>query len=245
MGKYKMDDMNWLEIGEHLKEDCRIVVPLGSIEEHGYLSIATDTLFTETVANDACCGSGVLMSRCLPFGCSHFSINFPGTISLRTRTLCLVVEDIVDSLFRQGFRRIVLISGHGGNTVLSGKIEELHLDRPNLNIYFYYIWDKLGPYVTTIETENGWMRGNHASWIEVQPFTKIAAIPNKSKKVKNDTEFPIWPLNARTARKHLGDGVIGGEYDIDSDEIKKSILTEAADGFRKFLFSLPKTESKD
>jgi creatinine amidohydrolase len=101
--------LTWIDIEERLADDKRVVIPLGATEEHAYLSLATDTIVAEKVSKEACQRANVLLAPAMPFGCSAFAINYPGTISMRTQTMCNVVEDIIDCLYRQGFRRLIFV----------------------------------------------------------------------------------------------------------------------------------------
>jgi creatinine amidohydrolase len=218
-------DLNWSAVERRVAGDCRIVVPLGATEEHGALSLASDTIFIDHVTRGACRRAGVLRAPALPFGCSSFAVNYPGTISLRAVTMAHVIEDVVDCLYRQGFRRIVFVTGHGGNEVITGVISEAHLDRPRSNIYYRNAWDGMTRAVHRISDERGLGRAEHASWIEVQPETRVGPVPTGLKRFPETPDFPLFPLNSRTAREYLGDGVVEGVYDL-GDEVELARLRE-------------------
>jgi creatinine amidohydrolase len=96
------------------------VVPLGATEQHGpHLPSGTDTLHAEYVAREAATRASVriplVVTPTLPFGSSEHHFPFGATISLPTTVYYEAVTGIVESLFRDGFRRVFLVNGHGGN----------------------------------------------------------------------------------------------------------------------------------
>jgi len=97
-----------------------VVVPLGATEQHGpHLGTGTDTDIVSAVAAvvEARLGDQILLCPALAYGASHHHLSFGGTISIAVATYTLLIIDIVDSLLQNGFKRIVLLNGHGGNIV--------------------------------------------------------------------------------------------------------------------------------
>ena len=83
----KFYDYNWMQIEQYLLEDDRVVVPLGSVEQHAYLSLGTDAILAERCAVEATEGSNVPVLPVLPFGLTPRFVEFPGTITLRATVL--------------------------------------------------------------------------------------------------------------------------------------------------------------
>lgn len=111
--------MNRLSLGAVAGESV-LLVPIGATEQHGRaLPTGTDTLHTEAVAKRAAqilAGAPkVVVAPAMPFGCSDHHVQFGATISLSSRTLLSVLEDIGRSAVRSGFRSIFFLNGHGGN----------------------------------------------------------------------------------------------------------------------------------
>jgi creatinine amidohydrolase/Fe(II)-dependent formamide hydrolase-like protein len=111
----RFEEMNWMDIEAYLKTDDRVMVVLGATEQHGYLSLLTDAKIPQALADAASQRSGVLVAPPLNFGVSPYFLAYPGTISLRSSTFLDVVEDMITSLYQAGFRRILVLNGHGGN----------------------------------------------------------------------------------------------------------------------------------
>jgi len=93
------------------------VVPLGSTEQHGpHLPFATDTWLADALAAAFCARvPEAVRLPALPFGCASEHLSFPGTLHLRGETLAALLEDLVASLGRHGFRHVLVFSAHGGN----------------------------------------------------------------------------------------------------------------------------------
>jgi mycofactocin system creatininase family protein len=93
-----------------------VVVPLGATEQHGsHLPISTDLILAEELASRVAAQLNAFVAPPLPYGCSEYHVGFPGTMSIEHGTLQALVGDLVSSLSRGGFKRIVFLSSHGGN----------------------------------------------------------------------------------------------------------------------------------
>src|SRR5713226_2047566 len=120
MHKVFLSDMSWPEVEARLKETDVVLVPTGSNEQHGpilpektdiFISTEIARRAAEEVRNDV----KAVVAPPVPFGYSPEWLEWPGTISLRIETLRNLLMDIVTSLIHHGFRKIVLVNGHGSN----------------------------------------------------------------------------------------------------------------------------------
>ncbi|MGD0004158.1 MAG: creatininase family protein [Anaerolineaceae bacterium] len=218
----RLDDLNWIDVEEYLKRDDRLMLVLGSTEQHGYLSLTTDVKIPLALAEAASQSSGVLVAPPLNFGVAPYFLSYPGTVSLRLSTFLDVVEDIVRSVYGYGFRRLLVLNGHGGNDPARGRLTELANTLPELNVAFYAWW-------TAHSTEEVALRHHlkpsHANWLEAFPFTRVSDLPDGE---KVPTPFKVLP-NAAQARQLYGDGSFGGPYSADPaimDELFAAILQD-------------------
>lgn len=111
-------DLTWPEVQHHVRSGSIVLLPLGAFEQHGPgMALETDTrLVTELCRRvSARLSPRVLVAPPVPWGLSDHHMGFAGTISLHPETFFTVIRDVVLSLLRHGFRRIVLVNGHGGN----------------------------------------------------------------------------------------------------------------------------------
>jgi creatinine amidohydrolase len=126
--------------------EALVVLPVAATEQHGpHLPLGTDTLIVERVARAAAerarSGWDVLVAPTLPFGSSHHHLPFGGTISMATERYYNSLIDMTTSLIVDGFRRIFLLNGHGGNhEIIQLVARDLALQYP-VNIAAASYWD--------------------------------------------------------------------------------------------------------
>lgn len=124
-----MQDLTWEEVASYLERDRIALVPVGATEQHGPAGpLGVDAYVAITLAEDTAQRKDVLCTPPIWFGDSSHHSGFPGTISVRTETLMLLVRDVCRSLARHGFTRIVLINGHKGSNLpgLVSSVRALH-----------------------------------------------------------------------------------------------------------------------
>lgn len=198
-------ELNWMQIEAYLAEDDRLMVVIGATEQHGYLSVLTDMLIPQALAAAASEQTGVLVAPPLPFGSSPYFLDYPGTISLRMTTLLAVLEDVLRSAYSQGFRKFVLLNGHGGNRGAKAVADELANQLPELQAYWYDWW--ISPVVYEIASNHG-LSPSHANWLEAFSFTRVTDLPEGEKPVPGR----IASVASSKVRQHFGDGSFGGHY---------------------------------
>ena len=108
----------WWRTGSAMTTAARC--PLGSTEQHAGLSLATDAILAERVAAEAAEPLGIPVFPALPYGLTPYFTAFPGTVTLRVATYAAVLRDVLDSLKQAGFRRVLIVNGHGGNQPAGG-----------------------------------------------------------------------------------------------------------------------------
>ena len=124
-------EAGWRDIERYLLTDDRVVIALGSFEQHDGLSLATDTLIGERLAVEAAEPLGIPVFPALPYGVAPFFQSYPGSVTLRLRSYLSVVRDILDSFKRTGFKRIVVINAHAGNSPVDMLHREWMMDNPS------------------------------------------------------------------------------------------------------------------
>lgn len=116
------------EFYEHARRGGVVVIPIGSIEQHGHhLPVDTDCRTAEHVARTAARTVEevpVLVTPTLAVAISPHHLMFPGTISLRLETLVRVLGDMCDCIVGHGLERILVVNGHGGNRDAVGAITQ-------------------------------------------------------------------------------------------------------------------------
>lgn len=104
------------------------MLPVGSFEQHGdHLPLTTDTIIACVIAKQLATAYGLLLLPPVTMSCSHEHEGFDGTVSISSRTLTAVIDDVQLSLARSGIRYLALVNGHGGNYVLSNIAQEANI----------------------------------------------------------------------------------------------------------------------
>ena len=212
----RIGDMNWAQVEAYLKTDDRAVVSLGSTEQHGGLSLSVDSILSERVATEAAKPLGIPVFPVVPYGITPYFLAFPGSISIRIGTYVALVRDILDCLHGQGFRRILLVNGHGGNQPAGSLAIEWMADHPDAAVKFHNWWNAPKTLAKVQETDPV---ASHASWMENFPWTRLADVVQPSQKkpmVDFDRMRVMGPDAVRTL---LGDGNFGGYYERPDEDM--------------------------
>lgn len=216
----RLEDLNWMDVERYLDGDDRLILVLGSCEQHGYLSLLTDIKIPAALADSASNRTGVLVAPPLNFGISPYFLGYPGTLSLSVKTMVSAVEEIIRSAYRQGFRRILILNGHGGNLPVRHHLNEVNNELPDLKVRWYDWWTS---HSVEAIAQNHNIKPAHANWLEAFSFTIVNELPEGS---KTPPKVPSAIMEAGLAREVYGDGSFGGPYRVD-DGIIQEVLRAA------------------
>ena len=205
----RLEDLNWFDVQSYLQHDDRLMLVLGSCEQHGYLSLLSDVKIPLALADAASQQTQALVAPPLNFGSSPYFMGYPGTLSLRLSTLLDLVEDLVRSAYRHGFRRLLVLNGHGGNDAARSRLYELASELPGLRLAWYAWWQSHS--VQEVAQRHG-LKPAHANWLEAFSFTQVSELPQGE---KTPPRVPGL-LGADEARQVYGDGVFGGPYQVEA-----------------------------
>jgi creatinine amidohydrolase len=204
----KIVDMNWMQVEEYVRHDDRAVIPLGSTEQHAYLSLGTDAILSERVAVEAAEPLGVPVFPALAYGITPSFLDFPGSVSLQVATYMSVVRDILNSLTRQGFKRFVLVNGHGGNSPVSSLAAEWMATHHDTKVLVHNWWNAPETAKAAQSVDH---IGSHGSWLENFPWNRVAPAPLETK-TPVDVDL-LRTLPPPQVRALVGDGNYGGAYE--------------------------------
>ena len=197
----RIRDLNWIQLEEYLESDDRIVLPVGSTEQHAYLSLETDNILAERASVEAAEPLGVPVLPVLAYGVTGFTA-YPGSPTLQEATLLAVLCDIADSLLGQGFARVLVVNGHSGNTDAGQEVARSRAPA----VVWHELWEgRPDEIAAAIDPDY-----DHASWSENFSWTRLPGIEIPAKR-KPPVEWPEEG-NPQTWREALGDGSFGGLY---------------------------------
>jgi creatinine amidohydrolase len=204
-----VSEMNWRQVEAYLERDDRAALPLGSTEQHAELSLSVDSILSHKVALDAAEPLGIPVFPAVPYGLTPYFLAYPGTVSLRVETYARLIRDVLDSLAGSGFRRILVVNGHGGNQPAHAVAIEWMADRPEVQVKFHNWWNAPKTFAKVQQIDPV---ASHASWMENFPWTRLEGVPMPAEQ-KPMIDFARMRLLAPTAlRAYLGDGNFGGYY---------------------------------
>jgi creatinine amidohydrolase len=208
--------MSWGQVEAYLRDDDRCVLPLGSVEQHANLSLAVDMILSERVAAEAAEPLGVPVYPAMPFGLTPYFLAYPGSVSLRVATYVAVVRDVLDSLRRGGFRRVLLCNGHGGNQPAGALAIEYMADHPEMAIRFHNWWSAPETMAKVQEIDPV---ASHASWMENFPWTRLAGVVQPAQRKPMIELDRLRLKNPEEVRRYLGDGNFGGLYERPDEDM--------------------------
>ena len=206
-----------MQLEEYLEQDDRVVLPLGSTEQHAYLSLETDNILAERVSVEAAQPLGVPVFPVLPYGLTAtFAAVYPGSPTLRLETYAALLRELLDSLYAQGFSRFLLVNGHGGNMPAGPLAREWAADHPDAQAIFHSWWS--GPRVRDVALAID-AEYSHANWGENFPWTRLPGVelPTERKPMLDEAAYLV--AGPKQLRDVIGDGSFGGLYQRDDEEM--------------------------
>lgn len=163
---------------EHLRRDdfktldarSLAVLPIAATEQHGpHLPVGTDSLILDTVLGQAAekCIGKVIVVPSLRYGYSPHHFSFPGVLSLRSETLLSVLKDLGDSIIHSGFKKVLLITAHGGNShLIAQAARDISNSHEGVLAVATSYWDiAMESLVRIIGSRTDWIPG-HAGLVE-------------------------------------------------------------------------------
>jgi creatinine amidohydrolase len=206
--------MSWPAVASASK-DTPVVLPIAAVEQHGrHLPVFTDSLLLGEVVRraDEAMADRVVWAPLLWLGNSHHHIDFPGTLSAAPRTYLDVLGDLIDNVVAHGFRRVVLLNGHGGNIVPGQQAvfeaRQRYRDRDDLLLLSATYWLLGGPPEGMVQSEMG-----HACEWETSMILRLAphlvgdlgAIEPVPQARSFAPASRGWITRERSAAGHIGD----------------------------------------
>jgi creatinine amidohydrolase len=236
-----IEEITMGDFEEGLQVTKSVLIPFGSIEEHGYhLPLSTDTIQAYEVAKAVSKLIPLFVAPPVHYGCCRSTSSHPGTISISTNTLKNILSDLVQSFYKHGIRNFIILSGHAGGThrmALQDAGEELILKFTDIKLAILSEYDlayKAGR--NLIDTEND----SHAGEIET---SRIMYLYPHLVKGTGLREYPSFPhgILVRNKRKYWLNGVWGDP--TKSSEEKGRVLNELV--VRKLLEFIKMMEDFD
>ncbi len=214
----QLQEMSWPTVASASK-DTPVVLPIAAVEQHGHhLPVFTDSMLLGEVTRRAAeaLGDRVIWAPLLWLGNSHHHMDFAGTLSAAPRTYLDVLGDLIDNMVTHGFRRIVLLNGHGGNIVPGQQAvfeaRQRHRDRGDLLLLMATYW-QLGSRPNEIEASLVQSEMGHACEWETSMILRLS--PHLVGDIRSIDPVPQaapfapasrgWITRERSEVGHIGD----------------------------------------
>lgn len=212
----RISEMNWMQVRDHAVGNDIAVLPIGSTEQHAYLSLSVDSILAERVAVEAAQPLQVPVFPVINYGLTPSFVEYPGTVTLSVATLCALVCDVLDGIVRSGFRRIVIVNGHGGNSPAHGAVLHWLDGNRGVQVKWHNWWSAPGTWAKVNEID---ALASHASWMENFPWTRVtdSVMPDVRKPMMDIARFQ--QLDPTCKKELLGDGNFGGAYQRSDEDV--------------------------
>lgn len=185
--------MTWTEARQAIIPGRPVILPLGSTEQHGpHMPLAVDSIMAGEWARRLAERLDALYTPVMPYGQVWSARGFPGTISLAPATLEAVLFDVASSLYRHGARRLVLLSGHMGNTqVMQSSARQLLEELPDFAVV-WLVYPNAKQVVQGV-TETPFWDGSNFHAAEVETSLMLAVAPELCRMDRAPREYPPVP----------------------------------------------------
>ncbi len=192
------------------------MLPLGSIEQHAYLSLAVDQILAERVSVEAAQPLGVPVLPALPYGIAPYFAAYPGSPTLSAQTYGSVLRELIDALHGQGFRRFLLVNGHGGNEAGLPVVDDWAAAHPEVEILWHNWWNapRTWAEVQAVDPD-----ASHASWLENFPWTRLPDVDTPRERKPMVDVSALRETDPADVRELLGDGSFGGLYERPDEDV--------------------------
>jgi creatinine amidohydrolase len=123
-------ELSWPEVREQTKVCDIILLPVGAVEMHGtHCPVGSDSLNAQKIAELVAKKTGALVAPPIWYGAHMYQqYGFPGTVPIRSDSLKQFVKDVITGLANNGFKKIIVVNGHGQQWVYVGALHELALE---------------------------------------------------------------------------------------------------------------------
>ena len=206
------DELSMPEAKKAAEEGKVVIIPCGSIEEHGiHLPLCTDSLQAEHVSLETARKTGCLVAPPLRYGLCSSTRNFPGTITITFNSLRNIVTDILEDFIRNGFKRLLVITGHAGRSHMTAiklaakSVVTNHMDeisKPRIMVCSDY------DFAYDFRRREFDERDSHAGTIETSRVMAIRSSLIKGKGVVNFPNLPRFEI-IPDPEKYFPSGVMG------------------------------------
>ncbi len=177
----EMNLMCWQEFGELVPARIKtVLVPFGSLEPHGVIPNGTDNLAPEAMARDIAARVDALIAPTLNYGMTEAMKAYPGAVSIPAEVYAPFAETVLDNLAANGFRNIIVLNGHGGNTAALNAAATRVANARRVRVLVVNWWTLADDITKAVFKQNGGHAGNNET-AYIQAFLPDSIHPERYK----------------------------------------------------------------
>lgn len=242
--------LTWTEIDQMPdKANTVIIQPIGAIEQHGsHLPIAVDSAISLGVLGTA---FGKLAKSipayslpCLYYGKSNEHDGFPGTITLTAPTLLSIIQEMAESIYQAGFRKLVLMNSHGGQPqIMEIAARDIHQKYPDFAVFPMFTW-RVPNIAADLLSEQELEYGIHAG--DAETSIMLSLLPEQVKMEQAVKEYPSGlPQNSLLSMegkmpfawltRELSKSGVMGDATLATKEKGDMLLESVSDGWVRLI----------
>ena len=183
----------WQEFAELVPARVRtVLVPFGSLEPHGVIPNGTDSLAPEAMARDIAARVDALIAPTLNYGMTEAMKAYPGAVSIAAETYAPFAEAVLDNLALQGFKNLIVLNGHGGNTAVLNAAATKVANARRVRVLVVNWWTLADDITKEVFGQNGGHAGNNET-AYIQAFLPAHIHPER---YKPEMASPLPPAGA-------------------------------------------------
>jgi creatinine amidohydrolase len=173
--------LGWQEFGELVPARIRtVLVPFGSLEPHGVIPNGTDSLAPEAMARDIAGRVDALIAPVLNYGLTEAMKAYPGAVSIAAETYAPFAEAVLDNLAANGFKNLIVLNGHGGNTAALNAAATRVANARRVRVLVVNWWTLADDITKSVFKQNGGHAGNNET-AYIQAFLPAYVHPERYK----------------------------------------------------------------
>jgi len=200
----EMNLMCWQEFGELVPVRVRtVLVPFGSLEPHGVIPNGTDNLAPEAMARDIAARVDALIAPTLNYGLTDAMKAFPGAVSIPAEAYAPFTEAVLDNLASNGFRNIIVLNGHGGNTAVLNAAATRVANARRVRVLVVNWWTLADDITKAVFKQNGGHAGNNET-AYIQAFMPDHVHPERYKPEMASPNAPAGAYYAVPVTSSIG-----------------------------------------
>lgn len=137
-----MQRLSWKNIQELVpREIDTLIFPVGTVEAHGTSAIGTDDFIPESIAEYLADKINALIAPTVNYGITRSLYGYPGSVTVSEASFKNYIADILESFSHIGFKKIILMNGHGGNNAVLKEVAMQYFYRYKVKIAVIHWWE--------------------------------------------------------------------------------------------------------